>query len=91
MVVLALHRDTLTHRQFTENEKVIAILWYLVVAMIGIWGSIDLAKAKGHGSEIVAFILVTGFCLCPIFYLLMPFIILFALDDREPRHGRHRH
>jgi len=86
----------LTHRShpfrnYSQNERVIGILVYLVIAWFGIWGCIDLAKAKGHGSEIVAFIMVAGCCLCPIFYVAMPLIILFALDDRLPSRRRHRH
>ena len=91
LFVIVWLRGYLSRRHLSQNEQLIAVLFYLAIAWFGIWGCIDLAKAKGHGSEIVAFIVVAGCCLCPIFYVVMPFIILFALDDRLPQRSYHRH
>jgi Kef-type K+ transport system membrane component KefB len=68
---------------------------------------VDLANAKGHGSEVVAAIVVAcvffvgiavfcgyailGLCIGTALFLGMPLIILFGLDDKSRGHRHRRH
>ena len=88
--LLALVGDFQTRHQFSDRQNAVAVLIYLITVMFGIWGSLDLAKAKGYGSEIVTVILVVGFCCAPAQIYGLPVGVIFGLDDKN-RRRRHRH
>jgi hypothetical protein len=105
VIVALLRWSAADPRHPGSNVTVLAILFNFTAQALVIWGSMDLANAKGHGSEIVAvivvfcfiFIAVTAFigqlllgvCIGTTLFLGMPVIILVGLDDKN-RRGRHR-
>jgi NADH:ubiquinone oxidoreductase subunit 2 (subunit N) len=91
-------------RHLGQNFQLLGALVTLTVIMFAIWGNIDLANAKGHGSELVAVLVVLclvilgvfAFFLSTIFAMLflpalvigVPLFILLGLEDKT-RRGRH--
>jgi hypothetical protein len=87
-----------------QNFQLLGTLVTLTVIIFAIWGNIDLANAKGHGSELVAVLVVVclvvlvvfAFFLSMIFAMLflpalvigVPLFILLGLEDKT-RRGRH--
>jgi hypothetical protein len=87
-----------------QNFQLLGALVTLTVIIFAIWGNIDLANAKGHGSELVAVLVVVclltlvafAFLLSMIFAMLVlpalvlgvPLFILLGLEDKT-RRGRH--
>ena len=90
-IVVFIDRRSFQNHHVSQNVQLLLLLLYVLMLVFGIWGSIDLASAKGHGSEVVAAIVVLGFCCAPSLILGLPLIILFGLEDKTRSRRRRRH
>ena len=77
-------------RSYHDWKEVAWIISLVTGTGFIIWGSAELAQAKGYrNGEAPVLILIGIFC-CPIIIYVLPFLVIFALKDKAKDEKRFR-
>lgn len=66
-----------------EDLGIIALFCYILTQVFGVWGSFDLARARGYPEEVIVGMVVIGFLCAPILILILPLAVFFGLEDKN--------
>ena len=77
-------------RSYRDWKQVVWIFSGVASAGFVIWGSAELAYAKGYRNGEASVLILLGIFCCPIVIYALPFIVIFALKDRTRDGSRHR-
>jgi hypothetical protein len=89
MVIAALAGALLDRTALRNLGYGSAVLMVIVGTLFYYFGLADLLKAKGYSGAIVIAIVVLGFCVPLVSAFIMTPVVLFALEDKNRRHGKH--